>query len=438
MGLPGDPGRAEGAQYEFHDQKEKDDVVTSRAYTARIATPYTRESGAFRTIAYPVARTMTATAARDAGPTSRHPTGGLKLRGRSHELIENPRDFLRRVAVAERLRLGARGIEFLERVENVLRLRSDERVPAVLHGLDPLRLVAERDAWHPEKVGFLLDAAAVRDDLGRAHQEGDEIEVVDGLDRLHLRPQLLPEPERLQVLSCPRMDGEDDRAVGTGQRVYDSREHVPVVHVAGPVQGDEDVFALADADPREDVPGAGRLGALQGDIVHHVPDEVDAAVDPFLREVVHRRLRGTEEERREVVRHDPVDLLRHGSVEGPEARLDVPERPAHLRGDERAREGRVRVSVHEDQVGLLALEDVFKPAHHLGGLAGVTRAADAQVVIRPRHVEDLEEHIGHVLVVVLPGVDEDLLVVLADLAADRGRFDELRAGPDDARDLHGP
>src|SRR5947209_11665581 len=102
---------------------------------------------------------MTATAERDDGPTSRHPTGGLKLRGRSHELIENPRDFLRRVAVADGLRLRARGIEFLERVENVLRLRSDERVPAVLHGLDPLRLVAERDAWHPEKVGFLLDAA---------------------------------------------------------------------------------------------------------------------------------------------------------------------------------------------------------------------------------------------------------------------------------------
>ena len=32
----------------------------------------------------------------------------------------------------------------------------------------------------------------------------------------------------------------------------------------------------------------------------------------------------------------------------------------------------------------------------------------------------------------------DLLVVLADLAANRGGFNELRARPDDARDLHGP
>jgi len=38
---------------------------------------------------------------------------------------------------------------------------------------------------------------------------------------------------------------------------------------------------------------------------------------------------------------------------------------------------------------------------------------------------------------VLPGVHENLLVVLADLSAHRRGFDELRACADDARDLHG-
>src|SRR5438552_16196133 len=102
----------------------KDDVATSRAYTARIAIAYRRESGAFRTSAYAVARIMTATAARDAGSTSRHAAEELKPRGQSHELVENPRDFLRRVPVSDPLRFPSCRIVLLERVGAFLRVRS--------------------------------------------------------------------------------------------------------------------------------------------------------------------------------------------------------------------------------------------------------------------------------------------------------------------------
>src|SRR2546425_1161357 len=203
------------------------------------------------------------------------------------------------------------------------------------------------------------------------------------------------------------------------------------------MQSDEDVLAFPHPEALEDVARAGRLGTLQGDIVHHVPDEVHPAADALLDEVVDRGLRGTEEERGEVVRDDPIDLLGHRAIEGPETGLDVSESAAHLRCDESTCERRVRVSVHQDEIGLFALEDVLESVHHLRRLAGVTGASDSEVVIWLRHVENLEEHVGHVLVVMLPGVDQDLLVVLADRPAHWRGLDELRACADDARDLHG-
>src|SRR3972149_6310580 len=101
---------------------------------------------------------------------------------RSHELVEDPCDLLRRMPVPEGLRLRPRGIEVLDCVEDVLRLRAHEGIPAVLDRLDPLRLIAERDAGDAEEVRLLLHAAGVRDDLRGVHEEGDEVEVVDGGD----------------------------------------------------------------------------------------------------------------------------------------------------------------------------------------------------------------------------------------------------------------
>jgi hypothetical protein len=63
-------------------------------------------------------------------------------------------------------------------------------------------------------------------------------------------------------------------------------------------------------------------------------------------------------------------------------------------------------------------------------------AADPEIVVRLGDIQDVEEDPGHVLVVVLARVDEDLLMVLPNLAAHGGCFDELRACPNDARDLH--
>src|SRR5438876_9897816 len=120
---------------------------------------------------------------------------------RSHELVQDPCDLLRRMAIPERLRFRPLGVELLDRVEDLVRLRPDEGVPAVLQGLDPLRLVAQRDAWYAEEVGLLLDPAAVRDDLRGPHQKRNEVQAVHRLDRLDLRSAAVPQGGRDEALA---------------------------------------------------------------------------------------------------------------------------------------------------------------------------------------------------------------------------------------------
>src|SRR5207247_3055743 len=104
-----------------------------------------------------------------------------------------------------RLRFRPLVVYLIDRVESLVRLCPDEGVPAVLQGLDPLRLVAQRDAWYAEEVGLLLDPAAVRDDLRGPHQKGNEVQVVDRLDRLDLRLLAVPQVEGDEVLAGPRV-----------------------------------------------------------------------------------------------------------------------------------------------------------------------------------------------------------------------------------------
>src|SRR5437667_8788275 len=163
-------------------------------------------------------------------PTDESPRLRRKERRlRSHELVQDPGDLLRRMTVPERLRFRPLGVELLDRVEDLVRLCPDEGVPAVLQGLDPLRLVAQRDAWYAEEVGLLLDPAAVRDDLRGPHQKGNEVQVVDRLDRLDLRLQAVPQVEGDEVLAGPRVDREHDGPPAVGQGFHDPRPGLLVV-----------------------------------------------------------------------------------------------------------------------------------------------------------------------------------------------------------------
>jgi len=95
------------------------------------------------------------------------------------------------------------------------------------------------------------------------------------------------------------------------------------------------------------------------------------------------------------------------------------------------RQRRVGVAVDEHHVGTLFGEELFEKPEHLARHLPVRPAADREVEVRLRDTELFEEHIRHLVVVVLPGVNEDLLVALAERPAHGSGLDELGTRPDD-------
>ena len=176
---------------------------------------------------------------------------------------------------------------------------------------------------------------------------------------------------------------------------------------------------------------------------HHVADQLRALGEALAAEVGHRRRRRGEQQVRQVVGHDPVALLGHAPVEGAQARFDVrqPGPPAivegQLRGHDRRGQGRVRIAVDEDAVGPSLAERRLEAAHHLAGHRAVRPAADLQVQGRLVHLQVAKEGRAHRVVVVLAGVDQDLVMTGGrQRAADRRRLHELRSRTDDGRDPH--
>jgi len=58
------------------------------------------------------------------------------------------------------------------------------------------------------------------------------------------------------------------------------------------------------------------------------------------------------------------------------------------------------------------------------------------VVVGRRDPEVAEEDLREEVVIVLPGVDEDLFVHFPEFPGDGSALDELGPGPDDREDLH--
>ena len=70
-------------------------------------------------------------------------------------------------------------------------------------------------------------------------------------------------------------------------------------------------------------------------------------------------VRGREEPRREVIRHHPVDLFRHGAIEAAQSGLDVGDRNVQLGGGQGAGKGGVGVAVDQDGIRPLLLQHRF-------------------------------------------------------------------------------
>ena len=148
------------------------------------------------------------------------------------------------------------------------------------------------------------------------------------------------------------------------------------------MDGREGEIALLDPEIPDD-PRAflGRWQMAGQHVEHHVTYLMDALLDPLLLQVHHRRFRGAEEQRADVVRQDTVDLLRHIASVRAETSLYVRHGNTELRRRERPRQRAVGVPHHEHDIGSIAHDDVLDPFEHPTGLSAMRSGSDAEFVV---------------------------------------------------------
>jgi hypothetical protein len=106
--------------------------------------------------------------------------------------------------------------------------------------------------------------------------------------------------------------------------------------------------------------------------------------------------------------------------------------------DERRRHRRIDVTVNEHQVRLLVQCYFFESLHDLRGHRSMATRANLEIYIRMRHAQLFEKHFGHVPVVMLTGVNNELSESGPPLKSGYGRrrFHEVRACAENVDDLH--
>ena len=175
-------------------------------------------------------------------------------------------------------------------------------------------------------------------------------------------------------------------------------------------------------------------------IDHHIADEMNAAfVDSFLPQIVVGEAVSREQKVADDIGAKPVDLLRHSEIARAKARFDMGDADAELLGGYGAGQSGIDVANDDDEVGLLAEANLLEGGHDLARLHGVAGGADLEVDVRAGKAKLPEKHAVHALVIMLPGVHEELgetLRVFAERGDERRHLHEIGPRPDDVEDLH--
>jgi hypothetical protein len=200
-----------------------------------------------------------------------------------------------------------------------------------------------------------------------------------------------------------------------------------IVHVLLAMQGGE-IVAPGRRTLHRRTKAAGAAEVLNDGVHHDVPHAVDAAPYPFVAQVPDRGQSRTEKEARDVIRQAAVDLFGHPVVEAAQAGLDVGHRDAELGGGQGARERGVRIAEDHDHVRAVLEHGRLERLEHAAGHPAMRAGADAQVAVGSGDAELVEEGLGHLVVVVLTRVDEQLPHPPSQGSRERRRFHELRPG----------
>ena len=188
-------------------------------------------------------------------------------------------------------------------------------------------------------------------------------------------------------------------------------ERLAVVHVARPVQREHGVAARLEPER-----GRGRRrrrrarGSAKQRVDHHVADEVDRGSRRRPRGAGSRSPRGSvvnSRSRDRSVEH-AVDLLGHGAVEAAQAGLDVGHAGCRsLTATSAPASVELTSPTTSTRSGRSSSRDAARGATMISAVCAACGArADAEVHVGRGIPRSLEEHLGHLVVVVLPGVDQ--------------------------------
>ena len=172
--------------------------------------------------------------------------------------------------------------------------------------------------------------------------------------------------------------------------------------------------------------GNGALQRVERGVDHHVADEFyPRRRHPLGDEVRLALLLGDEMQVGQLVDDEPVQLLRHLTVERAQARLDMGDRDTQIGRGQRGGDRGVDVADDDQQVRPVLHEQRMQRQHDLGDLLGGRAGADLQVHVRRGDAQLLEEHAIHEKVIMLACMNE----------ARRERSPRPQR-PHDRRDLH--
>src|SRR6266699_4154758 len=123
----------------------------------------------------------------------------------------------------------------------------------------------------------------------------------------------------------------------------------------------------------------------------------------------------------------PVDLFRHCTVKAPQPRFHMCDGDMELCRCQCTGKRRVGIAKDYNPVWMLFQEHSLKCFEHAACLEGVRSRANSQVIVRRGKGKFIEELRRHAVIVVLPGVNNELLVVLPYRATYRRKRYELGA-----------
>ena len=138
-----------------------------------------------------------------------------------------------------------------------------------------------------------------------------------------------------------------------------------------------------------------------------------------------------------MIRQYPVDFLRHSPIETTQPGFDVGDRELELGRRQRGGDGGIGIAENDHPRRALGHQDLLNLVQHGTRLAPMGSGADLEIAIRPGDIEFTKEDLGHLVIIMLTGMNDVFLNAgRPQGATHRPRLDELRACTDDSEDLH--